>query len=181
MPQKTDVLTAEERAKRGQSVPLGDTGDGDTGVPDDEQGISNRPGDEDEDPDEMEPDADEDDDVGIMAKRISADGWLPASPTTPLVKEGSGLTPGTRFPHFAELGTSLLCRVSVGGAARQGTPADSGQRLSGKRMNGLARAGGQRIAPIFSNELPAHRLCRVASVGIQCPGQCQSDPAASTM
>jgi hypothetical protein len=39
-----------------------------TGIPADEQGISNRPGDEDEDPDEMEPDADEDDDVGIIGE-----------------------------------------------------------------------------------------------------------------
>jgi hypothetical protein len=34
-----------ERVKRGQSAALGDTGNGDTGVPSDEQGISNRPGD----------------------------------------------------------------------------------------------------------------------------------------
>ncbi len=34
----------EEKAK-----PLGDTGDGDTGVPAEEQGISNRPGDADQD------------------------------------------------------------------------------------------------------------------------------------
>jgi hypothetical protein len=65
MPQKTDVLTAEERANRGQSVPLGDTGDGDTGGPDDEQGISNRPGDNDVDPDEMEPDDDDDGGPGV--------------------------------------------------------------------------------------------------------------------
>ena len=37
----------EERPKQGQSVPLGDTGDGETGVPADEQGISNREGDQD--------------------------------------------------------------------------------------------------------------------------------------
>jgi hypothetical protein len=36
------------------------------------------------------------------------------------------------------------------------------------------------MAPI-SNEPPAHRLRRVASVGIQRPGQCRGDPAASTM
>jgi hypothetical protein len=35
----------EERVRREQSTALGDTGDGITGVPSDEQGISNRPGD----------------------------------------------------------------------------------------------------------------------------------------
>lgn len=38
-----------ERPNLGQSIPLGDTGDGDTGVPDNEQGISNRAGDQDKD------------------------------------------------------------------------------------------------------------------------------------
>jgi len=38
--------------ERGQ--PLGDTGDGDTGVPDGEQGISNRAGDRSEDADDEE-------------------------------------------------------------------------------------------------------------------------------
>lgn len=49
-----------ERAK-----PLGDTGDGDTGVPESEQGISNRAGDkaEDTDADEFEEDSDEIDEV----------------------------------------------------------------------------------------------------------------------
>jgi hypothetical protein len=44
MPQKKHTIATEDRRKSGQSVPLGDTGEGDTGVPDDEQGISNRPG-----------------------------------------------------------------------------------------------------------------------------------------
>jgi hypothetical protein len=38
---------------------LGDTGNGNTGVPDGEQGISNRAGDEDDDGDEFEEDIDE--------------------------------------------------------------------------------------------------------------------------
>ena len=37
----------QDRISRGQSVAIGDTGDGTTGVPGDEQGISNRPGDRD--------------------------------------------------------------------------------------------------------------------------------------
>jgi hypothetical protein len=40
-------LSIEERVRRGQSVALGDTGDGHAGIPSDEQGISNRPGDKD--------------------------------------------------------------------------------------------------------------------------------------
>jgi hypothetical protein len=36
---------AEDRARHGQSLAMGDTGDRDTGVPADSQGISNRPGD----------------------------------------------------------------------------------------------------------------------------------------
>jgi ribonuclease E len=57
-------ITDEQRPLHGQSLPLGDTGDGNTGVPSDEQGISNRPGDL---PEEMSaqkdetPDADEED------------------------------------------------------------------------------------------------------------------------
>jgi hypothetical protein len=50
MPQKKHIIATEDRRKSGQSVPPGDTGDGDTGVPEDEQGISNRPGDKDETP-----------------------------------------------------------------------------------------------------------------------------------
>jgi hypothetical protein len=50
MPHKTHIIATEDRRKSGQSVSLGDTGDGDTGVPNDEQGISNRPGDKDEAP-----------------------------------------------------------------------------------------------------------------------------------
>jgi hypothetical protein len=46
----------EQRPFHGQSLPLGDTGDGDAGVPSDEQGISNRPGDR---PDGMSAQADE--------------------------------------------------------------------------------------------------------------------------
>jgi len=44
-----DRISDDERPNLGQSVPLGDTGDGDTGVPDNEQGISNRAGDRDTD------------------------------------------------------------------------------------------------------------------------------------
>jgi hypothetical protein len=40
-------LTTEERVNMGQSVARGDTGNGNTGVPEFEQGISNRPGDAD--------------------------------------------------------------------------------------------------------------------------------------
>jgi hypothetical protein len=60
-----------------KAQPRGDTGDGDTGVPADEQGISNRPGDtdlsdaagefdddEDEDDDETEEDDEVEDDEG---------------------------------------------------------------------------------------------------------------------
>ena len=39
--------TQQNRASQGQSIPKGDTGDGATGVPAQEQGISNRPGDRD--------------------------------------------------------------------------------------------------------------------------------------
>lgn len=57
------------RSFHSQSLPLGDTGDGNTGVPSGEQGISNRPGDqpdgirlqEDESPD----DGDEEDDAEL--------------------------------------------------------------------------------------------------------------------
>lgn len=61
-----DAASIEERVRRGQSAALGDTGDGDTGAPSDEPGISNRPGDTDaaaDDDDVDEPDdQDEDDD-----------------------------------------------------------------------------------------------------------------------
>lgn len=52
----------EQRPLRSQSLPLGDTGDGNTGVPSGEQGISNRRGDR---PDGVSAQADEppDDDV----------------------------------------------------------------------------------------------------------------------
>jgi hypothetical protein len=50
MPQKKHIIATEDRRKSGQSVPLGDTGDGDSGVPEDEQGISNRPGDKNDEP-----------------------------------------------------------------------------------------------------------------------------------
>jgi len=46
-----------------KAAPLGDTGDGDTGVPEGEQGISNRAGDEAEDDDEFDQDFDELDDA----------------------------------------------------------------------------------------------------------------------
>jgi hypothetical protein len=56
MTHRTTTNLDDEKAE-----PLGDTGDGDTGVPEDEQGISNRAGDraEDADEDEFEEDADE--------------------------------------------------------------------------------------------------------------------------
>jgi hypothetical protein len=50
MPEKKHSVATEDRRKSGQSVPLGNRRDGDTGVPDDEQGISNRRGDKDETP-----------------------------------------------------------------------------------------------------------------------------------
>lgn len=73
-----NAIPAEQRPLIGQSLPLGDTGDGDTGVPSGEQGISNRPGDQpdavsagaddeadeaedDESDDESDDDVDEDD------------------------------------------------------------------------------------------------------------------------
>ena len=65
----TDRISDEQRQALGQSVPLGDTGDGNTGVPAGEQGISNRPGDraaemvaeENEDDEELGDDEDDDD------------------------------------------------------------------------------------------------------------------------
>ena len=57
-----------------KAEPLGDTGDGDTGVREGEQGISNRPGDEAEDEDdefdedELDDDEDEDDGSGPDTK-----------------------------------------------------------------------------------------------------------------
>ena len=41
-----NAIPAEQRPLLGQSLPLGDTGDGNTGVPSGEQRISNRPGDQ---------------------------------------------------------------------------------------------------------------------------------------
>ena len=60
----------QDRVSRGQSIAKGDTGDGATGVPQEEQGISNRPGDTDpdgqrderfvpDDEDDLDDDADE--------------------------------------------------------------------------------------------------------------------------
>jgi hypothetical protein len=77
-------ISDEQRPMLGQSLPLGDTGNGQTGVPAGEQGISNRPGDhavdaaaenddgseelededEDEDEDAGDEDLDEDEDDG---------------------------------------------------------------------------------------------------------------------
>jgi hypothetical protein len=62
-----DPITEDQRPFHSQSLPLGDTGDGSTGAPSEEQGISNRPGDrpdgmsvqEEESPDEDEDDEDE--------------------------------------------------------------------------------------------------------------------------
>jgi hypothetical protein len=61
MNEKETTNLEDERAQ-----PLGDTGDGDTGVPDGEQGISNRAGDkgEDADDEEFEDDFDELDESG---------------------------------------------------------------------------------------------------------------------
>jgi len=55
-----------------KSEPLGDTGDGDTGVPENEQGISNRAGDqaEDDDDDEFEEDFDEIDEEDGSSKDV---------------------------------------------------------------------------------------------------------------
>lgn len=71
MTRKQNTIATEDRRQTGQGVPLGDTGDGDTGVPEDQQGISNRPGDQDDkDTDDedidVDPDADEGDD-GLVA------------------------------------------------------------------------------------------------------------------
>jgi hypothetical protein len=59
MVNRTGPTSIEARGK-----PLGDTGDGKTGVPVDEQGISNRPGDGPQSNDPQEED-DEDEDDGI--------------------------------------------------------------------------------------------------------------------
>jgi hypothetical protein len=64
------ISDEQQRPLIGQSLPLGDTGGGQTGVPAGEQGISNRPGDhavgtaaeEDEDDEDLE-DEDEDEDA----------------------------------------------------------------------------------------------------------------------
>ena len=64
-------MTDRTRPETPVGQPLGDTGDGDTGVPEFEQGMSNRPGDkavsdtlddadEDEDLDSLEDDEDDD-------------------------------------------------------------------------------------------------------------------------
>jgi hypothetical protein len=47
MAAKTPTVATQDRRKKGQGVPLGDTGERDTAVRKHEQGISNRPGDED--------------------------------------------------------------------------------------------------------------------------------------
>lgn len=59
MANKRAPISDEQRASLGQNVPLGDIGDGQTGVPEDEQGISNRPGDLDDDDDDDDDDEDE--------------------------------------------------------------------------------------------------------------------------
>jgi hypothetical protein len=69
----THRISDEQRQAPGQSVPLGDTGDGNTDVPAAEQGISNRPGDraaevvaeENEDDEEPGDDEEEDDDEDV--------------------------------------------------------------------------------------------------------------------
>jgi hypothetical protein len=65
----TDRKTTNLDEEKAQ--PLGDTGDGDTGVPEDAQGISNRAGDtaEDDADDDFEEDADELDERGTAARR----------------------------------------------------------------------------------------------------------------
>ena len=61
----------EERVKRGQSAPFGDTGEGDTGVAADEQGISNRPGDRAQSG--VEPTGDREDLLETEAQRLATD------------------------------------------------------------------------------------------------------------
>ena len=48
--------TQTTKLDQGRAAPLGDTGDGNTGVPEGQQGISNRAGDKDDDTDEFEED-----------------------------------------------------------------------------------------------------------------------------
>lgn len=60
----TDRTKPETPAGR----PLGDTGDGNTGVPDDQQGISNRPGDR-----AVDDDDDEDEDLEDLEKDAADD------------------------------------------------------------------------------------------------------------
>lgn len=54
----------QDRVSRGQSIAKGDTGDGDTGVPAHEQGISNRPGDKDRVDQERVAERDDESDIG---------------------------------------------------------------------------------------------------------------------
>lgn len=70
-------VTDEQRTLSVQRLPLGDTGDGKTGVLPDEKGISNRPGDQpgisaqaDEDAD---PDEEEDDETDIDDEDLEGD------------------------------------------------------------------------------------------------------------
>jgi hypothetical protein len=77
MAKQNPTSDEQERIRRGQSAALGDTGDGRTGVPAGEQGISNRPGDtgvasdadategEDDEPDDDAPDDDVTTDVDV--------------------------------------------------------------------------------------------------------------------
>ena len=60
MAAKTPKVATEDRRKKGQGVPMGDTGEGDRGVRKHEQGISNRPGDEDADEQNRDDEEDED-------------------------------------------------------------------------------------------------------------------------
>ena len=70
---------SNERMAKSNSLdddkPLGDTGDGDAGVPADEQGISNRPGDTDlsDAAGEFDDDEDEDDDENEEDDEVEGD------------------------------------------------------------------------------------------------------------
>jgi hypothetical protein len=61
MARSTDARIVEDGVDR-QDLPRGDTGDGDTGVPPDEQGISNRAGDRGDDNAVDDEDFDDDED-----------------------------------------------------------------------------------------------------------------------
>ena len=61
MSKPRDEMNSDDSVRAGQSGPMGDTGRADAAAGPDDQGISNRPGDE-EDEDEFDDDDDEDTD-----------------------------------------------------------------------------------------------------------------------